>query len=256
MDVGPQFQQQQLAGLGGEQARPIARVENPAEGARSPSPGFTPGAKGEQLKMFMTPSEIHAGYQALDADRFETGRETYVPRGSDRSTFQGGSGYRRTTGGSYAGYTHFGSKYKTVEETETDEALYARKLDEAQGYGDEDEGGAKMVGASSRWSGETYHPATGSQSSWESEMRYTPSEKITLHESIGEEGVTHPIRLGTGGEVGSMGKPQVVGGHHRLASATEHAQWGGKGEQFVPVLHHESIHEARSQPTQRAYKYT
>src|SRR3954469_8625810 len=115
VDVGPQFQQQQLAGLGGEQARPIARVENPAAGARSPSPGFTPGGRGEQLKMFMTPSEIHAGYQALDADRYETGRETYVPRGSDRSTFQGGSGYRRTTGGSYAGYTHYGSKYKTVE---------------------------------------------------------------------------------------------------------------------------------------------
>jgi hypothetical protein len=247
--------------------------------------------------MFMTPSEIHAGYQPLDADREEHGRDTYIPRGSDRSTFTGGSGYRRTTGGSYAGYTHYGSKYKTVEETESDEALYARKLDEAQGYGDEDSYEPKMVGGrSSRWSGETYHPReTGSihrhtgpapegksrlfaeklgegsqaahwtqgasKSSWESPQRYTPSEPgMTLHESIGESGVQSPIRLGTAGAKGSMGKPQIVGGHHRLASATEHATYGKPGEygsswghQFLPVLHYTDIGAAKSD---QSFKYT
>jgi hypothetical protein len=48
MQVSTQFQQQQLAGIGGEEARPIARVEHPARGHRTPT--FTEGRRGEQFK--------------------------------------------------------------------------------------------------------------------------------------------------------------------------------------------------------------
>jgi hypothetical protein len=48
VQVGPQFQQEQLAGIGGEKARPIARVENPPKGRRTPT--HTEGRRGEQFK--------------------------------------------------------------------------------------------------------------------------------------------------------------------------------------------------------------
>jgi hypothetical protein len=227
-------------------------------------------AKGEQLKMFMTPSEIHAGYQPLDADREMSGdydRASYSgskpwTKGEgfheiNRATHPGGPQRRnwveRTEGGG-----------KLTEATETDEELWGRKLEEAQSYGTRTPGGSgvRNIGQqSSHWSGGSYEPGHettggGWASSRESTERYHPgTEGMTLHESIGQTGVQSPVRLGS--EVGSMGKPQVVGGHHRLASATEHEAWGGmKGEQFIPVLHHESIQEARSQPTQAAFKYT
>lgn len=222
-------------------------------------------AKGEQLKMFMTPAEIHAGYQPLDADREMSGdydRASYS--GSD--TWTKGAGYHEInrpthTGGpqrrDWAERTTGGGRL--TEATETDDQLWDRKLDEAQSYGQRTAGGSgvRMIGQkSSHWSGGSYYPATGSQSSYESPERYTPGEPgMTLHESIGEHGVQSPVRLGS--EIGSQGKPQIVGGHHRLASATEHASWGGmKGEQFIPVLHHKNISEARSDPTQRAFKYS
>ena len=128
--VGPQFQQLQLTGLGGEQARPIARVENPA--TPSPAPSFRPGRKGEQLKMFMTPSEIHERYQPLDADRHEVGHETYRTGSTwDPSTpFTGGSEgvtcaatrtsperprYGNTSGGGWYNRTSGGNKWVTHE---------------------------------------------------------------------------------------------------------------------------------------------
>ena len=47
--------------------------------------------------------------------------------------------------------------------------------------------------------------------------------------SIDESGVKSPIRLGQ--QKGSEGKRQIVGGHHRLASATDIDD-----KQLVPVL--------------------
>jgi hypothetical protein len=225
--------------------------------------------------MFMTPDEIHAEYQPLDADRHERGTDTYVSGSSwnPATPSTGGSEwgdlahnkekppqpqYGATPGGGWYNRTQGGGKWVTHEVTESDEDLYARKLSEAQGYADEDEYPEHklMVGNSSRYSGETYHSARtttggGHESSWESEMRYTPGNKATLHEAIGEEGVKSPIRLGQ--TIGSQGKPEIVGGHHRVASATEHAQYGNWSHQFLPVLHYKNIGEAKSDPT---FKYT
>jgi len=250
-----------------------------------------------QLKMFMTPSEIHEGWQALDADRY--GRET-------QQSWQGSQSYEppsavrgvagamvQTIGdqGDYAWRSQGGTKYG--ERPETDEELYERKRSEAYGEADDDFGyqyeGMHMVGSSSRWSGGSMHEhkMTGTEDLSSSQIearryqrgaargnaqyrrgalkesgvrtethptywtegseRYHEGSKTTLGESIEAEGVKSPIRLG--GEVGSQGKPQIVGGHHRLAVAS-----ALHSEQLLPVLHYAGgIHEARADT---AYPYT
>jgi hypothetical protein len=55
-----------------------------------------------------------------------------------------------------------------------------------------------------------------------------------LTESIHEHGVVHPVTLGD--TIGLAGKPQVTGGHHRIAAAAD-----AGGEQYIPVVHHEGL---------------
>jgi len=81
------------------------------------------------------------------------------------------------------------------------------------------------------------------------ELVSEPSPHSTMVESIINEGVKSPIRLGL--RMGSEAKPQMVGGHHRMAVARVHSP-----DQFAPVLYHEDIYEARSSNTQHSYKYT
>jgi CBS domain containing-hemolysin-like protein len=45
-----------------------------------------------------------------------------------------------------------------------------------------------------------------------------------------------------------MGKPEVVGGHHRLA-----VMQFDRPDDLIPVLHHRDIFEAK---TSREYRYT
>ena len=73
---------------------------------------------------------------------------------------------------------------------------------------------------------------------------------VSLHESIGKEGVQSPIRLSEDvgnaeGVRGTEGKRQLAGGHHRLASASAHEASGTWSHQFVPVLHYTDINEAK-----------
>jgi hypothetical protein len=70
----------------------------------------------------------------------------------------------------------------------------------------------------------------------------------TLAESIISEGVLNPIRLGVAGSY--SGKPQLVGGHHRMAVARVH-----RPDDLAPVLYHHDIDEAKSDETARSYKY-
>jgi hypothetical protein len=70
---------------------------------------------------------------------------------------------------------------------------------------------------------------------WNEEQSYGPS----LHDRIAAEGIQSPVHLGFG-NTGMLGKPQVLGGHHRLA-----AQEDIDPDQFIPVKHWKSIHEAR-----------
>jgi hypothetical protein len=204
---------------------------------------------GEQLKMFMTPREIHAQYQPLDADRMESPGSTYVPRGSERSTFQGRSGYRRTTGGSYGEYTHYGSKYKEVMEPESSEELWERKHEESYYGSDYD---PHQVPRATKPGTNTYREWMGSGSTstvpptHQRESLGQFGETESLGESIEKHGVKSPVRLGQ--TIGSEGKREIVGGHHRLAVQTRL-----NPDQPVPVLHHADIFEAKSHPS---YKYT
>jgi hypothetical protein len=83
------------------------------------------------------------------------------------------------------------------------------------------------------------------QSEWEA------AKGSSLYDSIAAEGARDPVHLGT--DVGSLGKPQVVGGHHRIA-----AQADINPNQPMPVLHHEGgIVEARASSKQPGgFKYS
>ena len=61
----------------------------------------------------------------------------------------------------------------------------------------------------------------------------------TLADSVRWDGVRNPISLQTGG-FGVYGKPQVLGGHHRLAVMEEH-----RPDDLMPVAHFENTVQAR-----------
>jgi hypothetical protein len=228
------------------------------------------GSKGEQLKMFMTPNEIHAQYQPLDADREESESEPWASGGTPRSTARSQTEgnvrhglYRRgvDTSGTYQAST-YGTKYRGGDyEPESDEQLWDRKLDESQ-YEHTVPGKATLYGTPHYHGGGTSTSQlntgqqearsrardydTGQRSYWTEQVKRPSTEETSLYDSIQFEGVKSPIRLGQ--TVGSMGKREIVGGHHRLASQTDIDP-----NRLVPVLHHEDIFEAKSNPS---YKYT
>jgi hypothetical protein len=76
-----------------------------------------------------------------------------------------------------------------------------------------------------------------------------------LAQSIIDKGVKKPVSLGT--RIGESEKPQIVGGHHRIAVMAEEAP-----NELMPVIHYEGgLHQAR-QENERArkglggYRYT
>lgn len=230
---------------------------------------------GTQHKMFMTPTEIHAGWQPLDGDREESG-DWGESTGSwdltgrsrndagDMNTFRtyaegGAPQYKRATSG-----------------VESDEDLWSRKLDEAHEYGvhgqyGEDsasegrsqdplfKGGAGGGTMGSYEGGPTGGWTNPSDSQWDRHYERADSWEQkrqdarsgsgeSLADSVRNEGVRGPIRLGS--QIGSMGKPQIVGGHHRLAAATAYGS-----DKLVPVLHDWSIHSARDEAKRGGYPY-
>jgi len=246
-----------------------------AEGVRSVMGGRQMGTI-TQPKMFMTPTEIHAGWSPLDGDRMESYDEGSWGRGSSQYTkreynSQGepNSYYDDTTGG--------GAKYRrNTSGMESDEQLWDRKLDEAHEYGVHgqygefgSENGGRSQDPLFRGAHSTMGPYMGSASvrtgasepsttawdrhydreaSWDNRREAQYDTGSSLAESIRDEGVRGPIRLGQ--QIGSMGKPQIVGGHHRLAAATHYAP-----NRLVPVLHDWSIQSARDEAKRGGYPY-
>lgn len=233
-----------------------------------------PRRQPEQLKMFMTPAEIHAQYQPLDGDRED--RDVYAAReGKSNSQFTdrshntaGDVNYKIQADNSWA-RKHAGGKtrYATVG-AETDTELWDRKLSEAQmSKADYDEmargeinppeftGGWSRTGAPQH---ETGHTGTfeAREASWQDARERSHQAKedeyyygASLHDSVAKEGVQYPLHLGT--SIGSQGKPQIAGGHHRLA-----AQTNINPDQFIPVIHHEgSTGEARASAKRGGYEY-
>ena len=84
---------------------------------------------------------------------------------------------------------------------------------------------------------EKWQPETDEQV-WERKAEEAGEEY--LYGDIEEHGVKRPVHLGT--QMGKSGKPQVVGGHHRIAVMKEVAP-----DELMPVLHHENFQQAWGQ---------
>lgn len=253
---------------------------DPAPYSPAPSRPSTPGhvgrvTGGEQLKMFMTPREIHAGWQPLDADREDndygggTFRGTYRSKswdtGETRPKADQGSwdtreqrrdrGIHSGPGGADSGTidrTRGGGKYRVYNRNqgggmESDEDLWARKLEESQEFDRHGQHGYYGDAKADPLHGMHRSSSFSSSSSGDGNDGWGGGE--SLYDSIASQGVMGPIRLGS--ETGDMGKPQIVGGHHRLAAATEAAP-----DRLVPVLHDKNIWAARDQSASGGYPYS
>lgn len=211
------------------------------------------GAQFQQLKMFMTPREVLRDYQPLDADRWGShgsqGPAVTGSSGTGIGTAMNSAGdnvrhgqFRvgHDTGGTFQAST-YGTKHRP--RAETHDEMMDRKLDESMGHGDVGEGSwdpmvRRQTRVDTAWYGsDTYVPPHGERMS---------AGRETLHESVSKHGVTHPLSLGTGGKLGLLGKPQIVGGHHRLA-----AQFDTDPDRHMPVLHYHSVMDAQNDPTRR-----
>ena len=228
----------------------------------------------EQLKMFMTPREIVNKYQVLDADRQEYHGEdarNYQRTGREERTGGVGTGNMWDPGNIH--YAEGGSgDFIRQPIQETDEQVFARKNEEAQ-YDAEYYGemrGHALTGHTRDFdsnredllerSSAPRMPSQESSSAWDSWQMKVDSyvnrkqdqhyqrqaeEPESLHESIAQGGVQHPVHLGT--QFGSQGKPQIVGGHHRIAAALD-----TRPDDLIPVIHHEDIYDAKQS---KGYKY-
>jgi hypothetical protein len=86
---------------------------------------------------------------------------------------------------------------------------------------------------------------------------YVPFQEIpgsgdshhSMVDSIIGEGIKSPIRLGL--QHGMNDKPQLLGGHHRMAVARQDTP-----DRLAPVLYDNDMDQARSTNTKRSYKYT
>lgn len=216
----------------------------------------------DQLKMFMTPREIHSQYQPLDADR-EEGYRSGEWTESSRTTGGGSNEFVRS---GYGQHRH----YQRPDKEETSPDLWDRKYDEASmtpqerryEYGGETpapksfdwEAALERRSAPTRPNTESstamgeYEHREGSylnRKAEEHEERQYEKDNTSLVDSIRQTGVQSPVHLGQ--QFGSEGKPEIVGGHHRIAVATRHAP-----DTLIPVLHHKDIRAART----TSYPYT
>jgi hypothetical protein len=207
-----------------------------------------------QLKMFMTPKEIHKHYQPLDADREDVETE-------DNS-----------------------NPHSWGLRSETDSELWERKSSEAAmsprdyHYAREGESPERSLFNVDSLMGHSSYPSPNTSdvdsrgfvttSGWEehehrehsylerkaqekSDARYEKWNGPSIWDSVRTGGVQQPVHLGQ--QFGEQGKPQIVGGHHRIAAATD-----TRPNDLIPVLHHESIDAAKStlRPGSPGFKYT
>jgi hypothetical protein len=263
----------------------------------------------EQLKAFMTPKEIHAKWQGLDADRQDTENweggtweGTYTPKSwatgktqPEDSSNIGSHTYEKAerryrgihsgAGGSDTGTirrTRGGGKYRLHDRgsgesgQEDMDEMWERKLQETKQFppgGQHEEYGSPDPHKAAHSEGNTMGTYEGEatvrpgehmprSSAWNRHYAREQSHEDrrmeqddakqarrgdSMYDSIAEKGVLGPIRLGR--QLGEEGKPQIVGGHHRLAAATDIDP-----DRLVPVLHDESIWDAQH-PPKRGYPY-
>lgn len=69
---------------------------------------------------------------------------------------------------------------------------------------------------------------------------HTPGDRRSLRDAIVDDGVKNPVSLQVPDLTGSMGKPQILGGHHRVA-----VMEAEKPHALMPVEHFRGTQEAR-----------
>lgn len=193
--------------------------------------------QGQQLSMFMSARDIVEKYQVLDGDRVPTGNEEY------HKDYAGSMTLRRSYGADTMDIEHGNLSQYSL-----------------RAYGTADRSGSTDAGPWA-WGDQRFrrearanirrgHLETDAEvwerKSDEASYGYEPS----LQDSIADEGVRHPVHLMF--EPGSLGKPQVAGGHHRIAASLD-----VDSDKLMPVLHHENWHKVtqmRSNPD-GPYKY-
>lgn len=224
-----------------------------------------------QLLPYMTAREVHQRYQPLDADRIvnETGWNTNRPIKSGSVPTRG---WGSTTGGSHEyrrQYRPGGAKTQSVwmsqQKPETDEELWGRKYEEStwspserysegaggtpenaylntRGETTERSGTYRRVMRGSGNTATGQFPGMATPRSSQTYEPFEPHEASPLADVAREKGTAGlgPISLGSLGGPGSMGKPEVVGGHHRIAAMTMHAP-----NTLMPTAHFRDIQHAR-----------
>jgi len=240
----------------------------------SPSTSVTGG---EQLKMFMTPKEITDKYQPLDGDRMEKDAHGYYENVRGGMGYTAGTFRSHNTQGD-PNYTRSGfskpprerdttSPYKYNPGEETDKELWSRKLEESKmtkadymhamggteqvrdmepGYTDAADHVAYHGGYPEYKTGgtNTYEAAQASfdnrvEDEHQGRMDEYYSGTNTLHSNIKSEGVKKAVHLSQ--QRGMQGKPQIVGGHHRIAASMDI-----DSDSLIPVIHHRDFKDARS----------
>jgi hypothetical protein len=227
--------------------------------------------------MFMTPKEITDKYQPLDGDRMEKNEHDYYEHvrggmGDTSGTFrshntQGDPNYTRSGFSKPPRERDTTSPYKYNPGEETDKELWSRKLEESKmpkadymhamggteqvrdmepGYTDAADHVAYRDGYPEHKTGgtNTYEEA---QESFDNRVADEHQGRIddyysgadTLHSKIKSEGVKKAVHLSQ--QRGMQGKPQIVGGHHRIAASMDI-----DSDSLIPVIHHRDFKDARS----------
>lgn len=240
-------------------------------------------SQGEQLPMFMSQREIMHKYQPLDGDRQDvwdpregevTGRR-YTTMGNENPKIRAADREAPFIKAQDTGLVAQSKYYRNFGQTESHEAMMSRKLDESKmdydEYADVHSGGTMkhktpgwdtMMGGSSA---PVYR--SGHTDTWEEDQQHHMDNKLnehyrtvqgqgSLYEDLahdmrpGGPGFTGLVHLATG-QFGSAGKPSIAGAHHRLAALGEIAP-----DRLLPVIHHNTMHEARWGPHLKNYPYT
>jgi hypothetical protein len=223
----------------------------------------------DQLKMFMTPKEIHQHYQLWEGDRED------APRAGELTHSTRTTGGRPTKAMGTQTRENWqvstGTRMRAYNE-ESDEQFWLRKTMDSQmdpeEYFEHRHGTrapdpylhAVQHGLLAR-STAPQSPGTDRTTRWESYDERARSYMERKHEeqfggqslwgSVRQEGVKSPVHLGT--QFGERGKPQIVGGHHRIAAAMD-----TRPNQLIPVLHHEGgVSEAQEEGKRKGgFKYS
>jgi hypothetical protein len=216
-----------------------------------------------QLRMFMTPKEIVDTYQVLDGDREGAPRAGSYTR---RSATTGGRPNMALHSNVRQNLNLGPSTHVRDYNEETDEQVWERKGWESRMDPHEyfthrhgmSPGEAAMPRESFLFGGSSAPQPPSGSSGWTAhehaaeahvERKYAEHHEAmearfsgpSIWQSVRQEGVKEPVHLGN--VFGSVGKRQIVGGHHRIAAALE-----TRPSDYIPVLHHEDITAAKADP--------